>query len=274
MKVLVAINNLTAVDQLAYSNHIQFFFRLGVYKGRENVLNPDKVVEFALCNPRRMSIDRMRNEAAKIALEGDFDYLFFIDDDVLLPFDAFHRLAEHDKDIIAGVTHIRGYPYYPMIFNFTDEEYKKNSYVTNYAKMADPFTGLLKCDAVGFSCCLIHTRLLKKIEPPYFITSTHQTEDVFFCKRVRDYIPDQEIFVNVKVETGHLLGSDILAPNNVELWKEFDEKRYPELVKEAAKQGRIDRSPEQMTQLLKEVAQATANKTEWGLNTLEDLPSA
>lgn len=251
MKTLVGINNLTSIDQLAYANHMQFFFRLGVYKGRENALDPAKNVDFTLCNPRRMSIDRMRNEAAKIALEGDFDYLFFIDDDVLLPLDAFHRLRSHDKDIVAGVTHIRGYPYAPMIFNFTDEKYKSNSYVTDYAEKAGP-DGLLKCDAVGFSCCLINTRLLKRVSPPYFITSTHQTEDVFFCKRIRDFDPDQEIWVDVGVETGHLLGCDIIAPANVKAWKEFDEKRYPELLIEE-KRGRVDRDPEHMLNAISEI---------------------
>jgi hypothetical protein len=259
MKTLVAINNLTAIDQLAYANHIQFFFRLGVFKGKENVLNPEVPVEFALCNPRRMSIDRMRNEAAKIALDGDFDYLFFIDDDVLLPFDAFHRLRNHDKDIIAGVTHIRGYPYHPMIFNFSDEAYKSNSYVTDYAERADEL-GLLKCDAVGFSCCLINTRLLKRVSPPYFITSTHQTEDVFFCKRVRDFNSEQEIWVDVNVKTGHLLGNDIIAPENVKEWKEFDEKRYPHLL-DKPEVGRVDRKPDHMMQVIQDLKDIRSDET-------------
>src|SRR5687767_11134475 len=148
MKTLVGINNLTMVDQMAYANHSQFWYRLGVWKGKEEAAGQS--VEFALCNPRRMTIDRMRNEAAKIALEGEFDYLMFIDDDVLVPFDAFHKLVKHDKDIIAGVTIIRGYPFHPMIFNFS-EEYKENSYVMDFKGKADPETGLLECHAVGFS---------------------------------------------------------------------------------------------------------------------------
>ena len=44
----------------------------------------------------------------------------FIDDDVLLDHtvDTTKLLVEADKDIVAGVTLIRGYPYHPMIFNF------------------------------------------------------------------------------------------------------------------------------------------------------------
>lgn len=247
---LVGINNLIQVDQLAYSNHINFFFRLGVWKGRELEKFPDKEVEFALCNPRRMSIDRMRNEAAKIALEGDFDYLMFIDDDVLLPLDAWHRLVESDKDIVAGVTHIRGYPYFPMIFNFTDEDYKKNSYVVDYDEKADKETGLLKCDAVGFSCCLIKVSLLKKIIPPFFITGSHQTEDVHFCKRAKEQVEDVSIYVNTRVRTAHILGSEIITPEHVKMQKEFDEKRYPGIEKQDKPDSRIDRSPESLMEAL------------------------
>src|SRR5262245_19708245 len=108
-KILVGINNLTQVSQLAYANHCQFWYRLGKTLPQH---------EFGLCNPRRLSIDRMRNFAAKAVLELNFDYLCFIDDDVLLPWGAIEKLLEADKDIIAGVTLIRGFPYHPMIFDF------------------------------------------------------------------------------------------------------------------------------------------------------------
>jgi len=256
INTLIGINNLSQVDQLAYSNHMQFFYRLGVYKGSEDSkkkLTPEggKEVNFALCNPRRMSIDRMRNEAAKVALEGDFDYLMFIDDDVLLPIDAWHRLVEADKDIICGVTHIRGYPYHPMIFNFTDPAYKKNSFVDDYEEKADKESGLLKVDAVGFSCCLIKVDLLKKVIPPFFVTGTHQTEDVFFCKRAAEQVADVSIFAHTWVKTGHLLGTEIIHPESVKFQKEFDEKRYPGIEK-TVNPERQDRDPASLLAVLAE----------------------
>lgn len=243
MKTVIGINNLIAIDQYAYANHVQFFYRLGKHWKND---------EFVFVNPRRMTIDRMRNEAAKIALDCEADYLMFIDDDVLVHPRAFDMLQKHDKDIIAGVTHIRGYPFHPMIFNFTDEDYKHNSYVDDYKAKADPETGLLKCDAVGFSCCLIKTSLLKKVIPPYFITSHNQTEDVFFCKRAKEQVPELEIFVDINCETAHLLGSEIIDPGSVELWKEFEEKRAPWIKKDEKKEAekRGDRDPEHVKQLL------------------------
>ena len=248
MKTVIGINNLIAIDQYAYANHIQFFYRLGKHWKND---------EFILCNPRRMTIDRMRNEAAKIALEAEADYLMFIDDDVLVHPQAFDMLQRWDKDIIAGVTHIRGYPFHPMIFNFTDEDYKKNSYVDDYAVKAQP-NGLLKCDAVGFSCVLMKVSLLKKVIPPFFITAHNQTEDVFFCKRAKEQVPDLEIWVDTNCKTAHLLGSELIEPDSVELWKEFEEKRAPWIKgqEKKEKEQRGDRDPEHVKQLLKVIENA------------------
>lgn len=241
MKVLIGINNLNFISQLSYTSHWRLAYNLGraceVHK-----------IDFGLANPRRMSIDRMRNECAKIALEGEFDYLWFLDDDVLVEPDSFPRLKSRDKDIIAGVTHIRGYPFYPMIFNFTDPAYKSNSYVYDYKIKADEI-GLLKCDAVGFSCCLIKTSLLKKIQPPFFATGAGMTEDVFFCLRAKEQLGDAfECFVDTHVHTGHILGEDFIEPSSVELWKKFEEERFPGLKEEHEKtKGRVDMNAEYIT---------------------------
>lgn len=227
MKTLIAINNLVTVDQLAYANHIQFFYNLG-----KKFPNDD----FGLCNPRRMSIDRMRNFAAKACLDLNFDYLMFVDDDVLLPFNAFKRLQEADKDIAAGVTFIRGYPYHPMIFNFLGPIIgNPNSchYMDDYLERADK-NGLVECDGVGFSCALIKVDLLKKMTPPYFITGEHHTEDVYFCARAKKEVPGTTIYADSQVVTAHILGSDIIEPDNIAARKVFDEALHPGLAEKCA----------------------------------------
>jgi len=218
--VLIGINNLTQVDQLAYANHMQFFFNLGKK-------NPD--VKFILCNPRRMSIDRMRNFCAAMVLEHHIDELMFIDDDVLLPEDSYQQLAKYtdsgEADIIAGVTLIRGYPFHPMIFDFKDKE---NHYMDDYASKIEE-NGLVNCDAVGFSICLMKTEILRKVTPPYFITGEKHTEDIYFCQKVTRQVPGAKIRVNPKVETGHILGSDIIAPDSILARRAYEEAVDPSL---------------------------------------------
>ncbi len=230
-RILVGINNLISVSQLAYANHCQFWYRLGRNFG------PD--YQFGLCNPRRMSIDRMRNFAGKAALEKNFDYLLFIDDDVLVPFDTVERLIKADKDIIAGVTYIRGYPYHPMIFNFLGARLRNDSgltYVDNFKELAHSETGLLECDAVGFSCCLIKVSVLRKLKPPYFITGKNCTEDVWFCNKAKSNIPGCQVWVDTKVETAHILGDDIIEPNNLLARKAYDETLDPTLKERSRKE--------------------------------------
>ena len=242
MKTLVGINNLISVDQLAYANHCQLWYRLG----KEN---PDD--QFLFCNPRRMSIDGMRNFCAKAALENECDYILFIDDDVLVPFDCYKKLLSHKKDIIAGVTHIRGYPFEPMIFNFSN---KQCFYYRDYKD--NIVDGLVECDAVGFSCCLIKVDILKQIRPPFFITSPAHTEDVYFCKKAKDQIPDIKIYVDPTVETAHILGSDLIMPSNIQHWKDFEEARNP-MLKQLVKQekDREDRAADYLKEIGVEVVQ-------------------
>ncbi len=225
MKILIAINNLTSVSQLAYANHNQFWFRLG------RNFPPD--VQFGFCNPRRMSIDRMRNFAGKAAIELNFDYLLFIDDDVLVPFDCVKRLIDADKDIIAGVTFIRGYPYHPMIFDFLAPRLRNDralTYVDDYKQKADPKTGLLECDAVGFSCCLIKTDVLRKLKPPYFITGKNCTEDVWFCNKAKANIHGCQVWVDTNIETAHILGDEIIEPSNKAARMAYDEALDPTII--------------------------------------------
>src|ERR1700691_1836821 len=192
MKTFIGINTLTQLDQTIYANHMAFFYRLG--KNRPNDI-------FILNTPRRMSIDRMRNLSAKMALESECDYLMFVDDDVVIPVDLFDRLVAADKDIIAGWTIIRGYPFENMFFRYDD---KKN--LTN-VRGIERKSGVIDVDAIGFSAALIKVDLLRKIPPPWFVTGPTNTEDIYFCIKARQYVPDATICVDTNCETAHIVGT-------------------------------------------------------------------
>ena len=115
MKLFIGINTLTAVEQPVYASHLNLFQRLGKD-------HPDWTV--GLYTPRRTSIDRMRNSLAKMALEGEYDYIAFIDDDVIVPYNLFDKLLALEADIAAGWTIIRGYPFENMFFNFDESQQK------------------------------------------------------------------------------------------------------------------------------------------------------
>jgi len=168
----------------------------------------------------------MRNTAARIAIEQDCEYLFFYDDDVIIPHDCIQSLLACEADVAAGLTYIRGYPFKPMAFRFKDKYRKELSNDIDVKKDRDSLTGFLPCDAVGFSCVLIRVELLRKLDPPYFVTGTHNTEDIYFCLKATAHYPNTSIVVNTNVKCGHLLDKYPIDTDNFQLFKELEEELY------------------------------------------------
>src|SRR5580658_11370591 len=176
MKIMLGVNTLTTLEQPVYASHCQFLYNLG-----KN--HPNDVLYFN--TPRRMSIDRMRNQTAKLALEGECDYLMFVDDDVVIPSNAFDRLLACEADIAAGWTIIRGYPFQNMHFRHPSDNPSALENVPHSVMDELEKGAILPVDAVGFSCVLINCNLLKRVPPPWFVTGPHNTEDIYFCMKSR-----------------------------------------------------------------------------------------
>jgi hypothetical protein len=89
--------------------------------------------------------------------------------------------------------------------------------------------GVIDVDAVGFSCALIKCSLLKKINPPYFVTGPFNTEDIYFCVKAQQLVPDVTIVVDTSVKTFHGVGMEFVGPENREAYKKYVEEAWPEL---------------------------------------------
>lgn len=223
-KTLVGVNTLTSVDQYVYSNHCQFWYRLG------KVCPDDK---FIFYTPARMTIDRMRNSAAKIALEQECDYLMFIDDDVIIPHTSYNDLKEGitvGYDVIAGVTVVRGYPYNFMVFKEDNKgglRFYNDLYDINNNNSNNGNNKYIDCDAVGFSLVLIKCETLKKLQPPFFVTGSKHTEDIFFCMKLKHYLKEIRIGVIPHLKTAHMGERRAYHPDNREYYKILDESESP-----------------------------------------------
>jgi len=140
--IVVGTNALTEVQWPAYTNHCQFWFRLGRSY-------PD--YRFIFSCPPRMSIDRMRNMTAKVAIECNAEYVLFLDDDVLVnPNYGLKQLLDCKADIAAGRVCVRGYPFDYMVFKNVKKD-PDHMIICNKL----PKKGIYQCDAVGFSFALI-----------------------------------------------------------------------------------------------------------------------
>ena len=132
-------------------------------------------------------IHHARNNMVKYALDNDYEYLMFIDSDMVLPQDTITKLMAHDKDIISARAHKRVYPYSPCF-------YIDDKPVTEYK-------GLMEVDSVGMACCIIKTEVFKDIKYPFDFT-TGVGEDIAFCKRAKE--KGYSVWVDTDLEVGHV----------------------------------------------------------------------
>lgn len=229
MRVLILVNTLNHIQSFIYSNHVAFF----VQCERDFPRSSGNAV--MLFTPPRMSIDMARNTAAKEALRRECDYLMFVDDDVLIPPDSLKRLISLDADVAAGLVIIRGYPFNVMAFK-RDEKTGKLAYFNDLPKvditttdgyvhnvLKDPVTEEDGLGAVGFSCALLKTDLLRKIDPPFFITGPRGTEDVYYCNKAAAILEREDKKLNIKMMTSLQCGHQ-LHPEPIE-WSTIDEFR-------------------------------------------------
>ena len=218
MKIMVGCNLLTSLNSIVYPNHTQMWYYLGRETDHEYLLN----------SPRRLSIDNMRNQCAQTAILNECDYLFFYDDDVLLPKDSLPRMikvAQEEKaSIVAGLVYVRGYPFKSMAFHI-DEETKGLDHIPDEV-IEDSESNLIECKAIGFSCALLDVKILKEMEPPWFLTGIGSTEDVYFCLKTTAIIPDTKILLDKSIQCEHLIDHYAISHENHKLIQEFEENVF------------------------------------------------
>lgn len=140
-------------------------------------------------NTYRDNITFARNKIASQALKGNYDYLFFLDDDMVFEPDLLVNLMKLEADIASGLCFLRREPHEPSMFNLAKDGRSYNPVVIWN-------TGdLIKCDAVGMACTLISKNVLKAIAEnseyyktsyAFFDNAYHQGEDMRFCRKAKD----------------------------------------------------------------------------------------
>jgi ubiquinone/menaquinone biosynthesis C-methylase UbiE len=123
-----------------------------------------------------------RNEIVEFALSQGANYIFWLDDDVIAPGDAFLKLYRHNKDIINGVYWSKSNPPMPLLFR---------------GHLSGPywdwhFGDLIEIDAAGNGLTLVKTDVYRKIGEPWYSVNYHSfpgvtegmpssnTEDLYF----------------------------------------------------------------------------------------------
>lgn len=183
---------------------------------------PDgKRFEFFFCVIGRIFTPYAREQATKMALDRDCDYLFMIDDDMISPDDLFERLYRHNVDVVAPLAFTRNYPHNPVLYSTLEgfDPVNQKPYFSNTVIKKYPKDKLVEVDAVGFGAVLIKMEVVRKMSEPYFMSTNATGEDILFCYNAKK--AGARIFMDTSTKLGHLG-----APLNVT--EEFVEKKRAE----------------------------------------------
>lgn len=199
IKVLVCEPSIGVVDYQAHESFQDVCFELKEYEQRSNY-------KFFKSGVGRLLVSYVRERFADFALQHGFDYIFFMDDDHIYPRNIFELLQKYvDKyDIIAPVCFQRDEPYWPVMWRgklLRNKE--KGGYTIDREYILDFKKGdLIEPDTIGFGCCIVRVDLLKKMEKPWFFTSSAVGEDIVFCLKAREI--GAKIIVDTNIEAPHL----------------------------------------------------------------------
>jgi len=131
----------------------------------------------------------------------DFDYMLFLDDDVLPPLDIVSKLLSHGRYIMsASYPIMQDGEIYDSSSMWTGESYRKNFYNSK---------GVKSIDACGLGACLIHRDVLKKVLAMDCFSLAYDDrgevtkgEDYKFCEVAREL--GFNIYVDFDLKCEHL----------------------------------------------------------------------
>lgn len=159
-----------------------------------------------------------RERIAGFALKGNFDYVLFIDSDMVFPANTLVDLLEYDRDIVGALTFQRKPPYSPCVYT----KLKIGEPGETIMETLKEYTpGLLPVEGIGFGCTMVKTKVFEAVYKAGGGTCFHPIlgygEDLSFCIRARH--AKHKIFVDTTLKVGHL-GKMICTEDTFKAWNE------------------------------------------------------
>lgn len=196
-------------NRLAWAIHIgglQLASHLGIkeYDGIKYDYPDGTEFKFYWGSVGRVLTPLARERLTEFALAANVDRILMIDDDMIIPMDLFERLYKHQVDIVGALAFMRVPPHQPVIFKFDegwDPQQRLEYFVCNTIKNY-PKNKLVQCDAVGFGAVLLKTDYIKKMQPPYFMSTTRMGEDILHCQKAAKV--GAKVYMDTSLKIGHI----------------------------------------------------------------------
>lgn len=215
VRILLGIPTKGNTDPEAYDNRLELAIHLGnlqtlsalgkkEYCGVKFDIPDNTEYQFSLSTIGNVFVAYARQQMAYTAVDNGFDYLWMIDDDMIVPPDLFELLIRHDVDVVAPLAFMRFFPHKPVIYNVAEgfDTVTKQPYYQNYVVDRYPKNQLVECDAVGFGSVLIKVSILEKLQKPWFMVMTGSGEDIHFCHQAKN--AGFRVFMDTSTKLAHL----------------------------------------------------------------------
>lgn len=141
----------------------------------------------------------------------DYDYIMWIDSDIIFKPDQFFKLLKHEKDIVGGLYLMDGGTQFPVIKNWDESFFEKNGRFEFLTPLdISGKSNLEEIVYTGFGFLLVKKGVFEKItypwfEPRFFNFSNNVvdfcSEDVGFCLKARE--AGFKIHVDPTIIVGH-----------------------------------------------------------------------
>lgn len=148
-----------------------------------------------------------RDKLAQQAIEGGYDYLMWLDSDMIFPpsllRDLYADLQETGEHMICGIFFRRKPPYTPVIYKTIRLGLPGEGVSEEYLDY--PKKSVFEVDACGFGAVLMSGKLLKDVVDANrtgFIPIPGYGEDISFCIRAKKL--GYKILCDSRINVGHL----------------------------------------------------------------------
>lgn len=163
-----------------------------------------------------------RNRIAQMTLDGGYEYVLMVDNDVTPPRDALANLMSHGAEFVSGFYMHRNADNMPTdrtcacrlkdpsgndYFNYPlESEYTKQE----LAEMRENGETLVEIHGGGMGCALVNRKVFEKLRYPWFDWVNYDnanrgmlSEDLYFCEKMRK--KGIKRHVDTRVACGHML---------------------------------------------------------------------
>jgi len=167
-----------------YASFTWFF---GGAKRREGFYNLSIPWKYMYMTQLGYPIDLAREALAEEFLKTDAKFLFFLDDDVVVPSNTLVKLHAYNVPIISCLYYRRHKPppeppATPAMWKMISEN--SFSIITKFPKGR-----LIEVDAVGLGACLIRRDVFERMlnDKPWFKFERKLSEDLYFCRKAKKH---------------------------------------------------------------------------------------